>query len=606
MSQPRLVLCSGAELPQDNEIAKGSKPIQLDTLGYDPNVKLRLENVTRKFSQEVSKRIVDLLELAAYIYSADCGTDRGTWQDDNSTESWNRDFHFVMPVRDIKFWQQKDVNQLLCYLLGFLSSDKFAFTFTPLKKGRDWQSYLQVGDIQDSEYYGIDRVVMFSGGLDSLAGAVESAHNGEKLVLVSHRPAAHISSRQTKLFEQLQKHCQRPAEHIQVWVNKTGQDAESTQRTRSFLFSALGVAVASMLKAGGVRFYENGVISLNWGISDQVQQSRASRTTHPAALRLMEEFHRLILESPNFAIDNPYIYKTKTEVVETILKCKAGELIGQSYSCSRSIYGRTTHLHCGGCNQCIDRRIAIISAGAEKYEPAKYYETDVFTGARKTGQEQRTAAGYARFALEIHEMTTDEIGGRYGRDLARAIRSFERQGEAANGFLDMHKRHGESVYKVLQSKIKKHATDLAAQRIPSSSLLAMVAGQTLSYDQQPVKQGRISTSPDVVLSVSDANHEAYLRGNQLSMPPRAFQLLVLLAKQAANSGGWVKRDAIYANLWAGVTDKDMVYDRQIDDTVKELRRSLDSVEPGIGKKLIKTKSRVGYCLQLESSKVALL
>jgi len=79
---------------------------------------------------------------------------------------------------------------------------------------------------------------MFSGGLDSLAGAVESAANGSNLILVSHRPVSVLSSRQADLFANLQKAFPKSKmKHVPVWVNKDGDiTREFSQRTRSFLF----------------------------------------------------------------------------------------------------------------------------------------------------------------------------------------------------------------------------------------------------------------------------------------------------------------------------------------------------------------------------------
>jgi len=115
------------------------------------------------------------------------------------------------------------------------------------------------------------------------------------------------------------------------------------------------------------------------------------------------------------------------------------------------------------------------------------------------------------------------------------------------------------------------------------------------------------TSPaDAVLEVRVASHQAHFRGTPLSMPPRAFRVLVLLARQLAEGGeGWVTREAIYDTLWPGSRDDEMVYLSQIDDTVKELRRSLDRAEPSLGRRLVKTKSRVGYRLDLSPADVAL-
>src|SRR5437588_263707 len=80
---------------------------------------------------------------------------------------------------------------------------------------------------------------------------------GGKSVLVSHRPVSTLDSRQKKLFTELQRLFPDQLIHIPVWINKAETfGREPTQRTRSFLYSALGAVVAQSVQAGGVRFYE--------------------------------------------------------------------------------------------------------------------------------------------------------------------------------------------------------------------------------------------------------------------------------------------------------------------------------------------------------------
>jgi len=112
---------------------------------------------------------------------------------------------------------------------------------------------------------------------------------------------------------------------------------------------------------------------------------------------------------------------------------------------------------------------------------------------------------------------------------------------------------------------------------------------------------------EAVLRVDVAGHQAHFRGVALSMPPRAFQLLVLLTRQAAEGAvGWVTRDAIYDTLWPNSNDDRMVYLRQIDDTAKELRRAFDAVELGAGLRLVETGRRVGYRLTLSPPDLVLV
>src|SRR4029450_13161880 len=75
-------------------------------------------------------------------------------------------------------------------------------------------------------------------------------------------------------------------------------DAEFTQRTRTFLFSAIGCVVAEMMGCARIRFFENGIMSFNLPISPQIVGSRATRSTHPRALCQMTDFANHILGHP--------------------------------------------------------------------------------------------------------------------------------------------------------------------------------------------------------------------------------------------------------------------------------------------------------------------
>ncbi len=319
MIEPRLIVCSGAKIAPGDPVAEGRQRIDLDSIGKDPDVHIRFENVAKVLQRQLSPRLKDLLEIASYVYAADCATRRGTqWTDEKSTEAWGRDFTFVIAVREPDFWRTAAISSLLTEVLGFLSNDLYSFTFVPLKQDRKEQQYLELGTQKDWPFHGPERVVMFSGGLDSLAGAVETARGGGNLVLVSHRPVSTLSSRQKKIFSELQREFPDQLIHVPVWINKdVGLGREPTQRTRSFLYAALGTVVAESVQAGGVRFFENGIVSLNLPVADEVIRARASRTTHPVALHLLKSLCSAVTER-DFAVDNPYLFKTKADVVTSL------------------------------------------------------------------------------------------------------------------------------------------------------------------------------------------------------------------------------------------------------------------------------------------------
>ena len=100
---------------------------------------------------------------------------------------------------------------------------------------------------------------------------------------------------------------------------------EHTQRSRSFLLAAMATVAAQLERSDRVRFYENGIMSVNLPISTQVVGTRASRSTHPRSLMLLEDLARLV-GLRDVKIDNPFIWKTKVEVVQELNDRARGRL----------------------------------------------------------------------------------------------------------------------------------------------------------------------------------------------------------------------------------------------------------------------------------------
>lgn len=442
MIQPRLFTCSGSAVLPDDDRAAGRRIVALDSVGAGGNVNVQLEDVARVFSKHLPPRLVDLLEIAAYVYTADSATRRGTgWSDEGSTEPWRRDLAFNIPVRDLAFWLRQDINELLVRTLTFLSDDTYAFHFEEARQERALQEYLNVGPDEEWPFYDIERVVLFSGGLDSLAGTVEMASGGHQIALVSHRAVAIVDRRQRELFRQLSERFKGQLIHIPIWVNKAKEHwREHTQRTRSFLFASLAYCVAASLRAKGIRFYENGVVSLNLPVADEVLRARASRTTHPLALEHFGQLFSAVAERA-IVVDNPYLLRTKPDVVRVLLDKGCTDLIKATCSCAHTLGKPKTQWHCGTCSQCIDRRVAVVAAGATDADPSDDYVVDVFCGPRQDGYEKNMAVNYARHVEELTRMSPEQMAATFNLELTRAIRYMPDRRKAAVDLLELHRRH---------------------------------------------------------------------------------------------------------------------------------------------------------------------
>lgn len=477
--KPKLFLCSGIKISETDGRKINRDVIELDSLGDNPNVNVRLENISTLFNQNLSDRLIDLLEIAAYVFTADSSSIRGTGFTDNGTnEKWGRDFHFVIPVRDLDFWKSERVIKLLTTIIDFTSNDKAIFDFIKLEQKRKQKEYFEFGGIEDWNLYGVDRVTMFSGGLDSLAGIVEESNSNQKLMLVSHSPVASTQSRQTRLYNKLKEKFGNETQHIPVIINKNPKfGKEFLQRTRSFLFSAIGTIVAETIKAKGVRFYENGIVSLNLPVANEVLRARASRTTHPQSLKLYSELYSLVTER-DFIVDNPYLFKTKADIVEIILKNNGGDLIQHSCSCAHTgFFQSSSQWHCGTCSQCIDRRIAIFAANAQQFDINSDYKEDVFIGKRKDGYEKNMAVNFIRHAFELEGMSEFEIASKFSMELTRAVRFFPNRSEATQSLINIHKKHGKSVNEVITKQLKENAEEIYKGKLDASCMLSAIANQ---------------------------------------------------------------------------------------------------------------------------------
>jgi 7-cyano-7-deazaguanine synthase in queuosine biosynthesis len=344
------------------------------------NITLRIEDVHRKMFQQVPSLFNDLLEVATYVYSADQVIRRGADDVDSFGDGWRRDLHFVVPVRNPDFWNSPQVQEALCSTLRFLSDDQYQFDFVKLDQDHPFQDYLGFDDTQQM-YRKPEQVVMFSGGLDSLAGAIDEVVNQKRRVLlVTHKATSKLNKRYQTLEQMLAEKADGNAPpRISVRVHKSKElNHEYTQRSRSFLYVSIGATIAKMLGLSSVRFYENGVISLNLPVCAQVVGSRATRTTHPRVMKGFQDIISLVAGEP-FTVENPYIWKTKADVVKVITDAGCHDLIKHSMTCTHTWEMTNQHSHCGGCSQCIDRRFAVLAAKADQYDPVEHYKFDVFT-----------------------------------------------------------------------------------------------------------------------------------------------------------------------------------------------------------------------------------
>jgi hypothetical protein len=100
-----LVLCGGATAQRDGDAAR----LQLNLHGPSANVRLEIEDISRRLLANISDVHADLLEVVTYIYAADGAIPRGGKTDPQLGARWRRKLRFVIPVRQPHLWSSDPV-----------------------------------------------------------------------------------------------------------------------------------------------------------------------------------------------------------------------------------------------------------------------------------------------------------------------------------------------------------------------------------------------------------------------------------------------------------------------------------------------------------------
>lgn len=496
MPNERAILCGSASAGGNGQAAPALQ------LRLDNEVHLKGDDLSRPVSANIPTVFADLIEIATYVYVADQAVTRGGDGVENVGADWRRRLLFTIPVRNLKFWRKPEVMTALVETLSFLSEDEYHFDFVDLTHPRPIQHYLPFSKTGKAQ--AIQEVVLFSGGLDSLGGAVQEVVCDKRgIALVNHRPTEKLSRRYRRLQELLaakatEVGAPQPV-HVPVHINKEkGLGREYTQRSRSFLYASIAATIAQAYDLSRIRFYENGVVSLNLPLSPQVVGAKATRTTHP---RVLGGFARILslVADRTFAVENPYIWKTKSEVVKHIADAGCGEFIKYATSCTHTWELTKLRTHCGTCSQCIDRRFAVLAAGAEATDPADAYGVDLLLHARTEGESRTMLASYVETASAVTKQSATEFFSRYG-EVGRVVRHLHGSADvAAMQIYDLYQRHSKQVVKVVDDGIAAHASAIRNRELPDSCLLRLVCDTAI-----PMSMVSPTAAPPVAAQPSPA------------------------------------------------------------------------------------------------------
>ncbi len=466
-----LFQCDGALAPaawtaQDwtdrREITSGEEGADLD---------LHLQSLAGRVLTRVGPRAADLVRIAAYAYRADQMISRGE-PDNASATRWRRHLALCVPVNEPSYWSDPVVNERLAATLRFATDDTWAFAFS-LAPPRVGQLPL---DVRDQEVLGHPRaVVLLSGGADSLCVLLEAAANGERPVAVGHWSTASHRIRQQDILDRARGRLAWQFPQIGFRIHRQGAAAaDNSQRTRAFLFAALGAAVAGEIGVERVYLGDNGPVSLNLPINDQLVGALASRSTHP---EFLARFNRLLegMFAAPVVVSNPLRDRTRAETLGVLKETHCEDLLTLTLSCSKWRNLPAATPHCGGCSQCVDRRFAAIAAGLEAHDPAKRYKHDIFTSELPGWDDRTTALSYVRFARRVNRLSDDQLLESFPQLYEAVVPGGPSPDAVLRELLDLTKRHARTVLDVLTEMTGRNLAAFVAGDLPLTCLVSLAA-----------------------------------------------------------------------------------------------------------------------------------
>lgn len=323
-------------------------------------------------------KAIDLLMLSLAVYGADRMIMRKS-----AGDGWKRNIHIHLPVLNLQV--MNDQKRHIKSILDFLSGDEWTLSFRSRELTEEEKEYIEIVERGKQLRINVKRICMFSGGLDSFIGAIDSlVEDSQEIIFVSHYGGGKgVREYQQLLQAELERKFTISGNRFFSYYAAPPDGKEDTMRSRSFMFFSHAIALASCFEEEiKLIVPENGYISLNIPLTFSRLGSSSTRTTHPHYMTMLQKLINGL--GLSIKIINPYQFKTKGEMV---IECKNQEFlrgsISNTMSCSHPDLGRmrgeSDTKHCGTCLPCVIRRAAMLKAGYN--DDATYYDSEFKKGS---------------------------------------------------------------------------------------------------------------------------------------------------------------------------------------------------------------------------------
>lgn len=384
-----------------------------------------VRDIEKRTQIQLPEDAKDLLHFAMTVYSADRCINRDMYSDN----CWGREIRIYFPVADPEKWNT--AAPILQRALDFLSGDRWEFEFR--KREYSLQEELSPEEIDCSD------VCLLSGGLDSLAGAIDLLKEGRTPMFVGHYGGGGVTSTAQAEIASILRNQMGISDKRFLRLNVTqpsirGCNYEQSMRTRSLLFLAMGCALGSLNSGPSTLFIpENGLISLNVPLTGTRTGSLSTRTTHPHFMMLIQDVISLL--GFDISLELPFRHKTKGEMLkecadEAVLRLAAAKTVSCSHPEQSRWGGRAPGIQCGHCLPCLVRRAAIHQTDLDDAE----YLTDVISNppAPSIGK----GRDYRAILMAVERYKTDPPNN----DIFKVLSTGSIESVEVSSFVDVYRR----------------------------------------------------------------------------------------------------------------------------------------------------------------------
>ena len=225
--------------------------------------------------------------------------------------------------------------------------------------------------------------------------------------------------------------------------------------------------------------------------------ARASRTTHPKTIALLQDLFTEI-EETRVEIKTPFLWKTKTDLFHILADLGRNDLITSTVSCNKTFQNLEQATHCGGCSQCVDRRFAAYASGLDDIDESGIYALDFIQQQIDNNEVKTILVDYVRQARDFATWNIDHFYTEMLNELADTTDYIAgmNEDEAVENIWKLCRLHGSQVLEAM--KRMREVCDNPFHELPQGSFLEMI------YERPYLKEPILGLVSSICNRLSDA------------------------------------------------------------------------------------------------------